>query len=120
MSKWFKLLQRLSTAVAIVFFAALSGPASAADQQTIDDIIKKGKIVVGVSTTTPIFGLIGKDGEPEGYDPDVARLLAKYSGQREFSRSRAQTASPSEVAARRSDRCLHHARACATGRYSMP
>ena len=48
--------------------------------QTIDDIIKKGKIVVGVSTTTPIFGLIGKDGEPEGYDPDVARLIGKYLG----------------------------------------
>jgi polar amino acid transport system substrate-binding protein len=80
MSQWFKLLQRLSTAVAIAFCAALYASASAAAEQTIDDIIKKGTIVVGVSTTTPIFGLIGKDGEPEGYDPDVARLLAKYLG----------------------------------------
>ena len=48
--------------------------------QTVDDIIKRGKIIVGVNTTTPIFGLMGKDGQPEGYDPDVARLVGKYMG----------------------------------------
>lgn len=80
MTNWIKLLQHSSTAAAIAFCAALYASASAAAEQTIDDIIKKGTIVVGVSTTTPIFGLIGKDGEPEGYDPDVARLLAKYLG----------------------------------------
>ena len=42
--------------------------------QTIDEIIKRGKV------TTPIFGLAGPDGQPEGYDPDVARLAAKYLG----------------------------------------
>lgn len=79
--KWFKRLQHLSIAAAIGLFAAMQAPApAAAQQQTIDDIIKKGKIVVGVSTTTPIFGLIGKNGEPEGYDPDVARLMGKYLG----------------------------------------
>jgi len=48
--------------------------------QTVDEIIKRGKVIVGVNTTTPIFGLMGKDGEPEGYDPDVARLVGKYLG----------------------------------------
>jgi polar amino acid transport system substrate-binding protein len=48
--------------------------------QTVDEIIKRGKIIVGVNTTTPIFGLMGKDGQPEGYDPDVARLVGKYMG----------------------------------------
>jgi polar amino acid transport system substrate-binding protein len=79
MSRAFKLLQRLAAAFAIGLIAVLYAPAAAA-LQTIDDIIKKGTIVVGVSTTTPIFGLIGQQGEPEGYDPDVARLLAKYLG----------------------------------------
>src|SRR5258708_15651170 len=51
-----------------------------AAELTVDDIIKRGKVIVGVSTTTPIFGIIGKDGQPEGYDPDVARLMAKYMG----------------------------------------
>jgi polar amino acid transport system substrate-binding protein len=48
--------------------------------QTVDEIIKRGKVIVGVNTTTPIFGLVGTDGQPEGYDPDVARLVGKYLG----------------------------------------
>jgi len=74
-----KVLQRFVAAFAIGLVSVLHAPAASA-LQTIDDIIKKGTIVVGVSTTTPIFGLIGQQGEPEGYDPDVARLLAKYLG----------------------------------------
>jgi polar amino acid transport system substrate-binding protein len=53
-------------------------PSAAA--QTVDEIIKRGKVIVGVNTTTPIFGLVGSDGQPEGYDPDVARLVGKYLG----------------------------------------
>jgi polar amino acid transport system substrate-binding protein len=54
--------------------------APAVTAQTVDEIIKRGKVIVGVNTTTPIFGLIGTDGQPEGYDPDVARLVGKYLG----------------------------------------
>jgi polar amino acid transport system substrate-binding protein len=75
-ASWTRLLH--ATAIALLL-AVQAAPAICAEQ-TIDDIIKKGTVVVGVSTTTPIFGLVGKDGEPEGYDPDVARLLAKYLG----------------------------------------
>jgi polar amino acid transport system substrate-binding protein len=57
---------------------ALAAPPLAA--QTVDEIIKRGKVIVGVNTTTPIFGLVGSDGQPEGYDPDVARLVGKYLG----------------------------------------
>src|SRR5882724_11138274 len=55
-------------------------PLAAASAQTVDEIIKRGKVIVGVNTTTPIFGLVGSDGQPEGYDPDVARLVGKYLG----------------------------------------
>ena len=55
-------------------------PLAFANAQTVDEIIKRGKVIIGVNTTTPIFGLMGKDGEPEGYDPDVARLVGKYLG----------------------------------------
>ena len=54
--------------------------APSASAQTVDEIIKRGKVIVGVNTTTPIFGLVGSDGQPEGYDPDVARLVGKYLG----------------------------------------
>ncbi len=63
--------------VTVLALVALALPAYA---QTVDDIIKRGKLIVGVNTTTPIFGLMGKDGQPEGYDPDVARLMGKYLG----------------------------------------
>ena len=79
--RWFRRMQRFWLAATLGLIIATQGYGPAAAQlQTIDDIIKKGTIVVGVSTTTPIFGLVGSDGQPEGYDPDVARLLAKYLG----------------------------------------
>jgi polar amino acid transport system substrate-binding protein len=65
----------LSALLAIVVHAPMGASA-----QTVDEIIKRGKVIIGVNTTTPIFGLAGKDGQPEGYDPDVARLVGKYLG----------------------------------------
>jgi polar amino acid transport system substrate-binding protein len=74
--RWFKTLRDLF----LVFAVALLAMQMPARAQTVDDIIKRGKVVIGVNTTTPIFGLMGKDGQPEGYDPDVARLIGKYLG----------------------------------------
>ncbi len=68
-------LLALSALLAIIVHAPLGASA-----QTVNEIIKRGKVIVGVNTTTPIFGLAGKDGQPEGYDPDVARLVGKYLG----------------------------------------
>jgi polar amino acid transport system substrate-binding protein len=74
--RWFNTLRDLF----LVFVVALLAMQMPARAQTVDDIIKRGKVVIGVNTTTPIFGLMGKDGQPEGYDPDVARLVGKYLG----------------------------------------
>jgi polar amino acid transport system substrate-binding protein len=79
MRRWFEALRELLSACILACVAAIYVPAPAS-AQTIDDIIKRGKIIVGVNTTTPIFGLMGQDGQPEGYDPDVARLIGKYLG----------------------------------------
>jgi polar amino acid transport system substrate-binding protein len=72
----FKMLRDLF----LVFVVAMFATQVSARAQTIDEIIKRGKVVIGVNTTTPIFGLMGKEGQPEGYDPDVARLVGKYLG----------------------------------------
>ena len=48
--------------------------------QGVDAIIKRGKLLVGLDTANPPFGSVGTDGEPQGYDPDVARLAGKYLG----------------------------------------
>jgi polar amino acid transport system substrate-binding protein len=79
MTGWLGILRTLSIATMLGLLATIYAP-SPSKAQTIDDIIKRGKIVVGVNTTTPIFGLMGQDGQPEGYDPDVARLIGKYLG----------------------------------------
>lgn len=70
-----KLLILLAGVLAIV-----AAQTTTTQAQTIDEIIKRGKVIIGVNTTTPIFGILGKDGQPEGYDPDVARLIGKYLG----------------------------------------
>jgi polar amino acid transport system substrate-binding protein len=74
--KWCKTLRDLLL-VLVVSLPVMQMPARA---QTVDEIIKRGKVIIGINTTTPIFGLMGQDGQPEGYDPDVARLVGKYLG----------------------------------------
>ena len=76
---WLKSLKAAWLAGLLTLAVALHVP-TPSSAQNIDDIIKRGKIIVGINTTTPIFGLMGKDGQPEGYDPDVARLIGKYLG----------------------------------------
>ena len=74
MHRWFRALSILAIVLASWVMA---NPAST---QTVDEIIKRGKVVIAVDTTTPAYGMIGKDGQPEGFDPDVARLVGKYLG----------------------------------------
>jgi polar amino acid transport system substrate-binding protein len=69
-------LKALIVAASIVLLSLTT--ASAVSALTVDEIVKRGKVVIGVNTTTPIFGILGADGQPEGYDPDVARLVGKY------------------------------------------
>ena len=66
--------------LSLLLALAASARVAPAAAQTVDEIIKRGKVIIGVNTTTPIFGLTGADGQPEGYDPDVARLVGKYLG----------------------------------------
>jgi polar amino acid transport system substrate-binding protein len=62
--------------IALGFIAMLAASASA---QTIDDILKKGKLTVGMLVDLPPFGLMNQ-GKPDGYDADVAKLMASYLG----------------------------------------
>jgi polar amino acid transport system substrate-binding protein len=54
--------------------------AGAVAAQTVDDIIKKGKIVVGAVVDFAPFGSLDTSHQPQGYDIDVANLLGKYLG----------------------------------------
>jgi len=48
----------------------------------VDTIIAAGVVRIGVSADLPPFGVLGDDGKLEGYDVDVANLLAKALGVR--------------------------------------
>jgi len=68
-------MKRLAVLLLAAFALAL--PAHA---QTVDEIVKRGKVLIAVDPTSGPFGVTGPDGKPDGYDVDVAKLVAKYMG----------------------------------------
>jgi polar amino acid transport system substrate-binding protein len=60
--------------------AALPAWLVTARAQTVDEIKKKGELVVGLLVDFPPYGTVNSKNEPDGYDADVARLLAKDWG----------------------------------------
>ena len=66
----------LKTLVALLLFAL----AQAASAVTVDDIIKRGKLMVAIDTNNPPWGQMDAKMQPEGIDVAVATLMAKYMG----------------------------------------
>ena len=60
--------------------ATLSLLAPFASAQTVADIKKKGEITVGMLVDFPPYGTMNTSNQPDGYDADVAKLLAKDLG----------------------------------------
>ena len=75
----------LGLAPALAAGAAILGTAAPAQAQaagtsTLDAVIKRGTLIVGVSLGTPPFGITNGQMEPDGYDVSVAKLLARELG----------------------------------------
>src|SRR5215469_285328 len=49
-------------------------------ESTLDKILKEKKIRVAIDVGNPPFGILGKDGQPDGSDVAVARQMAKDMG----------------------------------------
>jgi len=60
--------------------AALTVFASFASAQSVADIKKKGEITIGMLVDFPPYGTTNAQNQPDGYDADVAKLLAKDWG----------------------------------------
>ncbi|MCW5771205.1 MAG: transporter substrate-binding domain-containing protein [Rhodospirillaceae bacterium] len=69
---------KLITLLAAIALGAASGAAARAD--ALADIMKRGTIRVAVPQDFPPFGSVGKDMKPQGYDIDMAALIAKDLG----------------------------------------
>lgn len=56
------------------------GVATHASATSVDEIVKRGTVKIGVLSGVPIYGTVDEKGNPAGYDIDVARLLSTYLG----------------------------------------
>ena len=70
----------LATTAALVASTLLAAWAPGAAAQTADEIKKKGSITVGMLVDFPPYGTVDASNNPDGYDADVAKLLAKDLG----------------------------------------
>jgi polar amino acid transport system substrate-binding protein len=76
-------LQRRTFAGAIAALglgALLTTAAPFAAAQSVADLKKKGELTVGLLVDFPPYGTTNAKNEPDGYDADVARLMAKDLG----------------------------------------
>ena len=78
----FSLQRRTATAAlaALGLGAALTAFAPLAAAQSVADIKKKGEITIGMLVDFPPYGTTNAQNQPDGYDADVAKLLAKDLG----------------------------------------
>ncbi|MBE2261903.1 MAG: transporter substrate-binding domain-containing protein [Burkholderiaceae bacterium] len=72
----------LGTTAAITLAAStlLATFSPAASAQSMEEIKKKGTLTVGLLVDFPPYGTVDAQNQPDGYDADVARLLAKDWG----------------------------------------
>ncbi|MBO9646796.1 MAG: transporter substrate-binding domain-containing protein, partial [Pseudacidovorax sp.] len=68
------------TALALGLAACATAFAPLASAQSVADIKKKGEITIGMLVDFPPYGTTDAKNQPDGYDADVAKLLAKDLG----------------------------------------
>ena len=70
---------KIGAAAAILAIGWLLGMATAR-AQTVDEIVSRGTINIGVLVDLPPYGLLNDKQEPDGYDIEVAKLIGQYMG----------------------------------------
>ncbi|SEB17745.1 transporter substrate-binding domain-containing protein [Variovorax sp. YR216] len=75
-----RLTTRRAAIAALGLGAALTVFAPLASAQSVADIKKKGEITIGMLVDFPPYGTTNAQNQPDGYDADVAKLLAKDWG----------------------------------------
>lgn len=70
----------LTFATASLCGALLASHTLNASAQTVEEIKKKGTLTVGLLVDFPPYGTVDSSNQPDGYDADVAKLLAKEWG----------------------------------------
>ncbi|WP_099867621.1 transporter substrate-binding domain-containing protein [Pararhizobium haloflavum] len=73
------ILKKAATLAAGALISA-SLAVSAVSAQTVEEIKERGTINIGMLVDFPPFGILNQEGQPDGYDADVAKLLAEDMG----------------------------------------
>jgi polar amino acid transport system substrate-binding protein len=73
-------MRRLLRNLALVCVALIVSVASASAQTLLEDIIKRGTINIGISLGTPPYGFTNDKMEPDGFDVNLAKLVARDLG----------------------------------------
>src|SRR6056297_1980275 len=55
----------------------MTGVASAASNNKLDEVLKRGKLIVGTGSTNAPWHFMDKDTKLSGFDIDVAKIIAK-------------------------------------------
>jgi polar amino acid transport system substrate-binding protein len=69
-----------AAALPLAMSVAPEARAQTATTPTLDAVIKRGTLIVGVSLGTPPYGLTDAKMEPDGYDVALAKLIARELG----------------------------------------
>ena len=70
---------KIRIAAVVVALSWVLGVATA-HAQTVDEIVSRGSINIGILVDLPPYGLLNDKQEPDGYDIEVAKLLGAYMG----------------------------------------
>ena len=70
-------MQKLLKILAVVAFL-VTGSVQAQEKSKLDEVLQRGKVIVGVTSEAPPFGFIDEKGALVGFDIDIAKLIAKY------------------------------------------
>lgn len=73
-------LKSFKIAAAAIAVCAGMFTSFSANAQSVDEIVKRGSVKIGVLVGAPPFGSVDAQGNPIGYDADVATLVGKYLG----------------------------------------
>lgn len=63
--------------IAVLGAVLFASAAWAQDKSKLDDVLARGKVIVGVSSESPPFGFVDEKGELAGFDIEVAKLVAR-------------------------------------------
>jgi polar amino acid transport system substrate-binding protein len=77
MQRYLATTMRLAAFVVVALATACAPSAQDPGTSKLYEVQKRGKLIVGVTSEVPPFGFIGPDGQMQGFDIDIAKIIAK-------------------------------------------